>query len=84
MWYCFVLNHTIDPAIADGTMSPYMMATGRSDDISALLCFRFNEPVYCLQDVEVQSFPSESKEIRARWVGVSEHIGSQMCWKVVT
>ena len=65
-------------------MSPYMMATGCSDDISPLLCFRFNEPVYCLEDTTVQSFPSKPKEIRARWIGVSEQVGGAMCWKVVT
>ena len=88
IFYAFVLNHTVDAYIGDGkrcgTMSPYMMATGCSDDISPLLCFRFNEPVYCLEDTTVQSFPSKPKEIRARWIGVSEQVGGAMCWKVVT
>jgi hypothetical protein len=66
MFYAFVLNHTVDSGIGDGTQSPYMLSTGKSDDISALLCFRFNEPVYCLVDTELAKFPSESKEVRAR------------------
>ena len=74
----------VDTSVGSGDMSPYMMATGRSDDISALMCFRFNEPVYCLVDSELQKFPSESKEVRARWVGVSENLGGPMTWKVVT
>ena len=35
MVYC--CNHTVDATLADGKRSPYMLATGRSDDISALL-----------------------------------------------
>ena len=82
--FCLCLNHTVDANLADGTRSPYMIATGRGDDISNLLCFRFNEPVYCLVDSTDQQFPSKSKEIRTRWVGISETVGGPMTWKVVT
>ena len=78
IFYAFILNHTVDASVSTITLSPYMLATGRSDDISALMCFRFNEPVYCLVDTELQKFPSESKEVRARFVSVSENIGGPM------
>ena len=90
LWYCailfyiFIWNHTVDPNIADGDHSPYTLATGRSDDISPLLCFRFNGPVYCLIDTKEQAIHSKSKEIRAHWVGISEHVGSPMTWMVLT
>ena len=84
MYYVLIWNHTVDPNLADGTFSPYTLATGRSDDISAFTCFRFNEPVYVLQDQEQQHFPSQSKEIRGRWVGISEHVGAPMTWKILT
>lgn len=46
--------------------------------------FRFNEPVYCLVDSDLQQFPSESKEVRARWVSVFENVDGPMIWKIVT
>lgn len=84
MFYCFIWNHTVDSEIADSNYSPYTLVTGRSDDISLLLCFRFNEPVYCLIDPEHQSFPLESKEICARWVGISDYVDAPMTWKILT
>ena len=84
MLYVFCHNHTVDVSIGDGTRSPYMISTGRDDGISNLLCFRFNEPVYCLVNSKQQKFPSEFKEVRARWVGISEVIGGPMTWKVIT
>lgn len=46
----FIWNHTLDPEITIGNHLPYTFATGCSNNISPLLCFRFNEPVYCLVD----------------------------------
>jgi hypothetical protein len=46
-------------------------------DISPLLYFYFWEPVYFLMDESEQSFPGKSKELRGRWVGISEHIGDK-------
>ena len=39
IYYAFIWNHIIDPSISDSTYSSYTLATGRSDDISILLCF---------------------------------------------
>ena len=48
------------------------------------LCFRFYEPVYCLQPPKKHQFPSVSKEICGRWVGISENVGHAMMWLVLT
>jgi hypothetical protein len=53
-------------------------------NISPLLYFYFWEPVYFLMDESEQSFPGKSKELRGRWVGISEHIGNKMTYKIIT
>ena len=83
-YICFILNHTVDPNLGDGTMTPHMMATFEQSDISPILCFHFWQPVYCLQDASLQHFPSESKEIRGRFVGIAEHIGHVMTFLILT
>jgi hypothetical protein len=47
-----------------------------------MLYFSFYEPVYYL--VDETTFPSESKELRGRWVGVSENVGHFMTYKILT
>ena len=84
IFYAFIWNHIVDPTLADGNHSPYTLATGCSDAISALCAFRFWESVYCLVDPEEQSFPSKSKEVQARWIGILENVGAPMTWKVLT
>jgi hypothetical protein len=49
--------------------TPLRQAYGTDNDISPMLYFSFYEPVYYL--VDETTFPSESKELRRRWVGVS-------------
>ena len=63
IFYPFIWNHTDDPNLADGSHSPYTLATGHLDDISALCVFRLWEPIYCLVDLDKQSFLSQSKEV---------------------
>jgi hypothetical protein len=52
-------------------------------DISPLLYFYFWQPVYFLVDKSEQHFPGKSKELRGRWVGISEHIGNKMTYKII-
>jgi hypothetical protein len=40
--------------------------------------------VYFLVDESEQHFPGKSKELRGRWVGISEHIGNKMTYKIIT
>jgi hypothetical protein len=53
-------------------------------DISPLLYFYFWQPVYFLVDKSEQHFPGKSKELCDRWVGISEHIGNKMTYKITT
>jgi hypothetical protein len=52
--------------------------------ISPLLYFYFWQPVYFLVDESEQHFPGKSKELCGRWVGISEHIGNKMIYKIIT
>jgi hypothetical protein len=47
-----------------------------------MLYFSFYELVYYL--VDETTFPLESKELRGRWVGVSENVGHFMTYKILT
>ena len=80
----FCLNHCVDPMLGDGTKSPLQIATFQMTDISPLLYFYFWEPVYFLLDEKERKFPGKSKECRGHWVGVSEHIGNKMTYKIIT
>jgi hypothetical protein len=76
----FCLNHCVDPNLADGTKSPLQVATFMMTDISPLLYFYFWQAVFFLLDESEQHFPGKSKELRGRWVGISEHIGNKMTY----
>ena len=76
----FCLNHCIDQNLGDGTKSPLMMANFVQNNISPLILFFFLQPVYYLLDANEQS---KSLEMRSRWIGVDENIGTKMCWKLV-
>ena len=79
MYICFVLNHAYNASIDN---VPLNAATGSTCDISPLLRFRFWQPVYFMH--EDSDFPSESKEERGRWVGISESVGHDMTFKILT
>ena len=56
--------------------------TGSTPDVSVLLRFTFWEPVYFRMDDS--DFPSESRELRGHFVGVSESVGHALTYKVLT
>ena len=62
---------------------PIMMACFAHHDISMLLNFYFWQPVYYILDMEDSSFGVKSTENRARWVGIYEKIGANMCYKLI-
>jgi hypothetical protein len=70
MYVCFVLNNAFLEVIQS---TPLCQAYGTDNDISPMLYFSFYKPVYYLVDETI--FPSESKELCGRWVGVSENVG---------
>jgi transposase InsO family protein len=79
MCVCFVLNNAFSEVIQS---TPLRQAYGTDNDISPMLYFSFYEPVYYL--VDETTFPSESKELCGRWVGVSENVGHFMTYKILT
>jgi hypothetical protein len=73
-YVCFVLNFTASASL--NWCTPMEILTGYTPDISPLLSFLCWEPVYFkLADA---SFPSNSREQRGRFVGISEHVGHAM------
>jgi hypothetical protein len=79
MYVCFVLNNAFSDIIQS---TPLRQAYGTDNDISPLLYFSFYKTVYYL--VDEATFPSDSKELRGRWVGVSENVGHFMTYKILT
>jgi hypothetical protein len=65
MYVCFVLNNAFLEVIQS---TPLRQAYGTDNDISPMLYFLFYKPVYYL--VDETTFPSKSKELCRRWVGV--------------
>ena len=78
-YICFVLNNLYSNSLK-GT--PLRHCTGVTNNISPLLCFDFYEPVYFHMDDT--PFPSASKELRGRWVGISANVSNFMTFKVLT
>jgi hypothetical protein len=74
-----MLNNAFSEVIKS---TPLCQAYGTDNDISPMLYFSFYELVYYL--VDETTFPSESKELRGRWVGVSENVGHFMTYKILT
>jgi hypothetical protein len=79
MYVCFLLNNTWCEAVDD---IPIRMSTGSTNDISPLLCFHFWEPVY--YKLDDSDFPSDSREKRGHFVGISESVGHAMTFKILT
>ena len=76
---CYLLNHTICLSL---NAVPLQLLTGSTVDVSALLQFHWYQKVYCAEDD--YSFPSNSKEISARFVGFAETVGHSLTYKVLT
>ena len=79
MYVCYLLNHTFNSTIQG---VPLTALTGRTVDISPLLRFYFWQKVY--YKLDDSTFPSDSKESVGHIVGISEHVGPALTWKVLT
>jgi hypothetical protein len=85
MYVCFILNFTVSAALNGGI--PIQRATASTNDISSLLRFHFWEKVhYKLGDAKLDdaTFPSESRQKLGRFVGIAEHVGHFMTFKMLT
>ena len=79
-YVCFLLNNVSSDNLSGAV--PIQVLTGSTNDISPLLFFRWYEPVY--YNVDDSNFPSDSREKCRRWVGVAEHVGHTMTFKILT
>jgi len=80
MYVAYVLNNCASASIKHQT--PLFVATGQVNDISPMLEFVFGEPVYyCLDE---NAFPLDSRELLGNFVGISEHVGHKMMFKVLS
>jgi hypothetical protein len=78
-YVCFLLNHMWDDSVSG---VPLTLLTGVTVDISVLLRFYFWQKVY--YKLEDPGFPSDSKEGVGHIVGISEHVGHALTWKILT
>jgi hypothetical protein len=79
-YVCFVQNHTAIKSL--GWRTPAEWLLGYTPDISVLLQFEFWEPVYYAK--YDPKFPSDGTECLGRFVGISEHVGHAMTFKILT
>ena len=79
LYCCFLLNIMAIPQ--RNNMVPLTALTGQTTDVSAALCFTFWEPVY--YKVDENAFPSTSREEIGRFVGIYEHCGHAMTFKIL-
>jgi hypothetical protein len=80
MYVCFLLNSTSSKALSGDV--PIQVLMGSNKDISPLLQFCWYEPVYYL--VDDSPFPSDSRGKCGYFVGITEHVGHAMTFKVLT
>ena len=78
MYVAFVLNHTWSDNIKN---VPLTALLGVTVDISVLLRYHFWQQVY-FKAIE-PGFPSDSKERLGHIVGISEHVGHTLTWKIL-
>jgi hypothetical protein len=77
-YVCYLFNHTYNSNIND---VPLTKLDGVTVDISPLLRFYFYQPVL-FKEAEY-TFPSDSTEALGYIVGISEHVGHALTWKVL-
>ena len=80
IYACFFLNHTASAVLSWRT--PLEQLTSTTPDISPLLRFYWWQPVY--YKLDDSDFPSDTREKRGRFVGIAEHVGHSMTYKILT
>ena len=78
MYVSVLLNLTFNSTLGG---IPLQVAEGTTQDISPLLRFYWWEPVYF--KVDDASFPSDSREERGHFVGISRNVGHAMTYKIL-
>jgi hypothetical protein len=77
-YVCYLLNHAFNNTLKG---VPLHLLSGITADISPLLRFHFTHKVY-YKSVD-SGFPSDSVEIMGHIVGISEHCGHALTYKVL-
>ena len=77
---CFLRNHLAHKSL--GWRTPTEWLFGFTPDTSVLLQFIFYEPVYYKR--RAASFTGDSDEVIGHFVGVSEHVGHRMTFRILT
>ncbi len=77
LYVIYLLNRLSTESL--GWLTPFETAFGQKPDISALLAFRWWEPVYFACP---GSYP-DTKERSGRMVGIAEHQGDAMTWLIL-
>ena len=78
-YVCYLFNHMWDDSLKG---IPLTRLLGVTVDTSILLRFHFWQQVYYKK--EDYGFPSESAEGIGHIVGISEHVGNSLTWKILT
>ena len=78
-YVCYLLNHAYNDTLG---AVPLQLLTGDTPDISPLLRFHFWEKVYFKK--ATTAFPSDSVESVGHVVGISEHCGHALTYKVLS
>ena len=83
-YICVVLNHLASPTLQG--ICPVQALEGTTPDISFLLHFSFDEPVYYRIDSSEPdlNFPSSSNEKKGYWVGFADNQGDSLTWRILT
>ena len=76
----YILNHLPCEALAGNV--PIWMPYGVSSDISVILLYTFDQPVFYVHATHDQSYPSVSEKRAAHWFGIGEHVGGALTHKL--
>ena len=79
LYVCYLLNYTFCDS---ARVIPIQGLTGSTPDISPLLRFYFWQEVY--YKIDDSDYPSESREAIGNFVGIAEHVGHAMTYKILT
>ena len=79
LYVVYLHNHMATESI--GWKTPLQYKDGQRSDVSALLLFRWWEPVY--YSLESRTFPTGTREKLGRWVGVAENQGDALTYLVL-
>ena len=63
---------------------PFEKLNGQQVDIITLLRFHWYQPVYYKMPTSSKAYPSKSPEQRGRIVGIAEHVGRDLTYRVLT